>query len=157
MRGVNRVTILGRVGQDPEIRYTAGGDAICNFSLATSEQWKDKHTGEKKEKTEWHKCTAFKRLAEICGEYMQKGAAVYVEGRLQTDKYQKDGQDHYSTKIIIETVQLLDGGKDKKEGSGDPRYNPNGTQKSYSNAPPGQSHHAPPPPSDHMFDDDIPF
>jgi single-strand DNA-binding protein len=155
MSGVNKVTLLGRVGQDPDIRYTKSGDAIANFSIATSENWKDKATGEKKEKTEWHRCVAFKRLAEIVGEYVEKGTQIYCEGKLQTRKWEQNGVDHYSTEIIIDSIQLL-GGSKEKQPKGDPRYNNNGTQKSYSGAPEGQRHNAPPPlPED--YNDDIPF
>lgn|SRR3990167_3211156 len=111
MAGVNKVIILGNLGADPEVRYTPGGVAICSFRVATSEKWKDKD-GNQNERTEWHSITAFDKLAEICGQYLKKGSKCFVEGKLKTDKYQKEGQDHYSTKIIAATVQFLD----KKEG-----------------------------------------
>ena len=156
-RGVNKVILLGRLGQDPEVRYTQGGKAVASLSVATSEAWKDKNTGQKQEKTEWHRCIAWDKLAEIIGEYAQKGAQVYCEGKLQTRKYEKNGVDHYTTEIVLDVCQIVDGGRapGEKQGSGDPRYNPNGTQKSYSNHPPAQGHHAPPPMD--SFDDDIPF
>ena len=107
MAGINKAIILGRLGRDPETRYTPDGKAICSFSLATSEEWKDKHSGEKRERTEWHNITAFGRLGEVCGQYLSKGKQVYIEGRLQTDEYEKDGIKRYSTKIIAATMQIL--------------------------------------------------
>ena len=107
MAGVNKAIVLGRLGRDPETRYTQDGKAICSFSVATSEEWKDKQTGEKRERTEWHNITAFGRLGEICGQYLSKGQQVYIEGRLQTDEYEKDGIKRYSTKIIAATMQML--------------------------------------------------
>jgi len=104
---VNKVILLGRLGKDPEVRYMPNGDAVCNFSLATSESWKDK-SGEKQEKTEWHNIVIYRKLAEIAGEYLKKGSQVYVEGKLQTRKWQtKDGQDRYTTEIIAHEMQML--------------------------------------------------
>ena len=108
MSGVNKAIILGNLGNDPEIKYSAAGKAVANITVATSESWKDKNSGEKVEKTEWHRISAFGRLAEIMGEYLKKGSKVYIEGRIETSKYQKDGQDHYSTSIIASTMQMLD-------------------------------------------------
>lgn len=109
MAGVNKAIILGNLGADPEVRYTTNGTAVANLNIATSEQWKDKQTGEKQEKTEWHRVTLFARLAEVAGEYLSKGSKVYVEGRLQTDKWQdQNGQDRYTTKIIANQLQMLD-------------------------------------------------
>ena len=108
-KGVNKAIIVGNLGGDPEIRYTPGGDAIANFNVATSEEWKDKQTGESKSKTEWHRVTAFRKIAEFMGKYMKKGAKVYVEGRLGTNKWtDKDGVEGYATSIIASTVQGLD-------------------------------------------------
>jgi single-strand DNA-binding protein len=152
-RGVNKVTLMGYLGQDPEVRYSAGGDAIASMSLATSESWKDKNTGQRQERTEWHRCVAFKRLAEIVGEYAQKGALVYCEGKLVTRKWvDSGGIDRYTTEVVLDVFQIVDGGRksdEKPAQKADARHNPNGTQKSYS-APP-------PPPSYDSFDDDIPF
>jgi single-strand DNA-binding protein len=107
MSGVNKVIIIGNLGQDPEVRYTPNGAAVCNLSVATSLEWnKD---GEKKDITEWHRIVAFKGLAENCGKYLSKGSKVYVEGRLQTRKWEKDGQTHYSTEIVANDVQFLSG------------------------------------------------
>lgn len=113
-RGVNKAILIGNLGKDPEIRYGANGNAVANFSIATTESWKDKQTGEKVEKTEWHRIVAFSRLAEIVGEYLKKGAQVYVEGKLQTRKWQdkETGQDRYSTEIVAESIQMLGGRRD---------------------------------------------
>ena len=108
MGGLNKVMIIGRLGKDPEMRYTADGVAIANFSIATSEDWKDKNTGEKREKTEWHRIVAFRRLAEVCGEYLTKGKQVYIEGKLQTRAWEKDGVKRYTTEILADKMQFLD-------------------------------------------------
>lgn len=107
-RGVNKVILIGNLGRDPEVRYMPNGQAVANVTIATSESWKDKNTGEQQERTEWHRVVFFRRLAEIAGEYLKKGSKVYIEGRLQTDKYDKDGQTHYTTKIIADQMQMLD-------------------------------------------------
>ena len=110
MASVNKATIIGRLGKDPETRYTAGGEAITNFSVATSETWKDKATGEKKEQTEWHNISTFGKLAEICGQYLKKGSLVYIEGKIQTRKYtDKDGIERYSTGIKADEMRMLGG------------------------------------------------
>lgn len=136
---LNKVTLIGRVGKDPEIRYSTTGDAIANFTIATSESYKDKQTGEKVEKTEWHNVSAFRRLAEIIGEYVKKGSLIYVEGKIQTRKYQKDGEDRYATGIVISEMKMLGG-----RGESQPAQQSRGTS-----APQGGSF-------DDM-DDDIPF
>ena len=108
-KGVNKAIIVGNLGKDPEMRYAASGASIANITVATSESWKDKQSGEKKEKTEWHKVTFFGKLAEIVGEYLHKGSKVYIEGRLETNKWQdKDGADRYTTSIIAKEMQKLD-------------------------------------------------
>ncbi|HVI55444.1 MAG TPA: single-stranded DNA-binding protein [Luteibacter sp.] len=110
MKGVNKVIVLGNIGKDPETRYTASGTAITSLSIATSEAWKDKTTGEKQERTEWHRVKLFGKLAEIAGEYLKKGRQVYVEGSLRTDKYtDKDGVERYSTDIIASEMQMIGG------------------------------------------------
>jgi len=110
MKGVNKAIIVGNVGKDPEVRYMANGDAVCNISVATSESWKDKQTGEKKENTEWHKVVLFRRLGEVAGEYLAKGSQVYIEGKIQTRKWQdKSGADRYSTEIVASEMQMLGG------------------------------------------------
>jgi len=140
--GVNKVILIGRLGQDVEFRYMPNGYAVANISIATSESWKDKNSGEKQERTEWHRVTAFRKLAEIMGEYLKKGSQVYIEGRLQTDKYDKDGQTHYATKIIADKMQML-GGK----SSGQDEHNEATSNESQ---PQGE-------PQGGDFDDDIPF
>jgi len=119
MAGVNKVILIGNLGRDPEIRYSQQGTAIANFSIATSEDWKDKNTGEKKSKVEWHNITAFRRLAEICGEYLSKGSKIYVEGKLETSSWEQDGVTKYKTQVIIHIMQML-GGRGEGAG-GDPQ------------------------------------
>ncbi|MBW1913749.1 MAG: single-stranded DNA-binding protein [Deltaproteobacteria bacterium] len=116
MAGVNKVILVGRLGRDPEVRYTPSGSAVANFSMATSEEWKDKDTGEKQERTEWHRIVAWRRLGEICGEYLSKGSQIYIEGRLQTREWEdRDGNKKYTTEIIAQSMQMLD--SPKKEGN----------------------------------------
>ena len=115
MRGVNKVIIVGNVGQDPETRYMPSGSAVTNFTLATNEKWKDKNTGEQKERTEWHKVAMFGNLAEIAAQYLKKGSQAYIEGKLRTRKWDKDGQTHYSTEIIADEMQMLGGKGEKPE------------------------------------------
>ncbi|SFR47193.1 single-strand binding protein [Pseudidiomarina maritima] len=117
-RGINKVILIGNLGADPEVRYTQNNTAIANLSVATSETWKDKQTGEPREQTEWHRCVAYRRLAEIAGEYLKKGSKVYVEGRLQTRKWQgQDGVERYTTEIVINDLQMLDGRPGGSQGS----------------------------------------
>ena len=119
MSGVNKVILIGRLGKDPEIRYTPSGVAVATFVIATSEEWKDKSTGEKKERTEWHRIEAWRRLGEICGEYLHKGKEVYVEGRLRTDSWEdRDGNKRYTTKVVAQTMQML--GSAGKGGTAEP-------------------------------------
>jgi single-strand DNA-binding protein len=108
-RSVNKVVLVGNLGKDPEMRYMPNGGAVANLTLATTESWKDKQTGERKEKTEWHRLTVFNRLGEMCGEYLKKGAKIYVEGKLQTRKWQgQDGQDRYTTEVVVAEIQMMD-------------------------------------------------
>ena len=128
-RGINKVIIVGNLGNDPELKYTANGAAIANITVATSESWKDKQTGEKVEKTEWHRVVFFKRLAEIAGEYLRKGSQVYIEGKLQTRKWQdKNGNDRYTTEIVGSEMQMLG-----SKGSG--QSSPESQQSGFRNAP----------------------
>lgn len=116
--GINKVILVGNLGQDPETKYLPSGGAVTNISLATSESWKDKQTGETQERTEWHRVVFFNRLAEIAGEYLRKGRKVYVEGSLKTRKWQdKDGQDRWTTEIIASDMLLIDGGRSESEPS----------------------------------------
>ncbi len=118
MAGINKAIIVGRLGKDPETRYTGEGKAVTNFSIATSEEWKDKNTGEKKENTEWHRIVAWDRLAEICDQFLHKGSMVYVEGKIQTRQWQdNDGNTKYTTEIIAKIMQMLD----SKNAGGDNR------------------------------------
>ena len=118
MAAVNKVILLGNLGRDPETRFSANGGAICNVSIATTRSWKDKNSGERREETEWHRVVFYDRLAEIAGEYLKKGRPVYVEGRLQTRKWQdKEGQERYTTEIIATEMQML-GGRDGAGGGG---------------------------------------
>ena len=118
MAGVNKVIIVGRLGKDPEVRYTPSGAAVANFTVATSEEWKDRDTGEKQERTEWHRIVAWRRLGEICGEYLHKGKEVYIEGRLQTRSWEdRDGNTRYTTEIVAQNMQML--GSPGKQGKAD--------------------------------------
>ncbi|MDY6856735.1 MAG: single-stranded DNA-binding protein [Thermodesulfobacteriota bacterium] len=115
MVGVNKSIIVGRLGRDPELKYTSDGKAVANFSVATSEDWKDKNTGEKKERTEWHRIVVWGRLGEICGEYLRKGSQVCIEGRIQTRKWEdKEGNERYVTEIVAHTMQMLGGGQERE-------------------------------------------
>ena len=115
MASVNKVILMGNLGKDPEVRFMPNGDAVCNFSIATTDNWKDKN-GEKQERTEWHNIVMYRKLAEIAGEYLKKGRPVFIEGRLQTRKWQtKEGQDRYTTEIIADSMQML-GGRDSGGG-----------------------------------------
>ena len=151
-RGINRVILVGNLGQDPEIRYMPNGSAVANFSVATSESWKDKQTGEQKDRTEWHRVVVFGRLAEIAGEYIRKGTQVYLEGQLQTRKWQdQSGQDRYTTEVVINpiggTLQILGSRSDD-------------SNQQQSNQPNKQQSTIVPPPTslpETHFDDDIPF
>lgn len=147
-RGVNKVILVGNLGKDPEVRYSPSGSAMANVTLATTESWKDKQTGEKQEKTEWHRVVFFNRLAEIVGEYLKKGSQVYVEGRLQTRKWQgQDGQDRYTTEIVANEMQMLGG----RAGGGTSDWGASQDSGAGQAAPASSA-----PPADD-FDDDVPF
>lgn len=116
MAGINKVILVGRLGRDPEIRYLPDGTPVASFSIATSESWTDKNSGEKKENTEWHNIVAWRKLAEICAKYLTKGKQVYVEGKLKTESWEKDGVKHYATKVQIHEMQMLGGkGQESEE------------------------------------------
>lgn len=118
MASINKVILVGNLGRDPEVRYSADGAAICNISIATTSNWKDKASGERREETEWHRIVFYNRLAEIVGEYLKKGRSVYIEGRLRTRKWQnKEGQDVFTTEVIADQMQML-GGRDDMGGGG---------------------------------------
>ena len=153
MAGVNKVIILGNLGNDPEVRYMPNGEPVANISIATSETWNDKNTGEKREKTEWHRVTAYRRTAEIIGQYTRKGSKLYVEGKLQTRKWtDNNGVDRYTTEIIADSVQLLDSRGDGNRGHDDhsSRGGQGHQQPQQNNAPQYN------PPAQDDFDD-IPF
>ncbi len=164
MASVNKVILVGNLGRDPEVRYSPDGAAICNVSIATTSQWKDKASGEKREETEWHRVVMYNRLAEIAGEYLKKGRSVYIEGRLRTRKWQdKDtGTDRYSTEIVADQMQML-GGRDGEEGADAGRRSSGGAPPTrQSSAAPARAatHAAHPQPSGGGvagLDDDIPF
>ena len=157
MPSVNKVILMGNLGRDPEVRFMPNGDAVCNFSIATTDSWKDK-AGERQEKTEWHNIVMYRRLAEIAGEYLKKGRPVYLEGRLQTRKWQtKEGQDRYTTEIIADSMQML-GGRDgaptqDSQPSSQPEAKDEFDQNPPSNNQSGSSNNS----SFDEFEDDIPF
>lgn len=154
-RGVNKAILVGNLGRDPEIRYSPSGAAVANVNIATTDSWKDKNTGEQQERTEWHRVVFFGRLAEVVGEYLKKGSQVYVEGRIQTRKWQdKEGNDRYTTEIVANEMQML-GGRGGGSGGGggssedfnqDAGYQGGGSSSSSSSSGPAED-----------FDDDIPF
>jgi single-strand DNA-binding protein len=160
-RGVNKVILIGNLGADPETRYSASGTAMCTIRIATTDSWKDKQTGERQERTEWHRIKFFGRLAEIAGEYLKKGRQVYIEGSLRTDKYtDKDGVERYTTDVIANEMQMLGG---QGEGGGGGRgeggdYRPRPSQARPSGGSQGGGRPSASPPQDTGFeDDDIPF
>ncbi len=144
-RGINKVILIGNLGGDPETRYMPNGSAVTNITVATNESWKDKQTGEQKDRTEWHKVAMFNRLAEVAAEYLRKGSQVYIEGKLRTRKWQdKDGNDRYTTEIIADEMQMLGG----RSGGSAPM-----SAGSSAESPASE----PPKPGPDDFDDDIPF
>jgi single-strand DNA-binding protein len=156
MASVNKVILIGNLGRDPETRYTADGAAITNCSIATTDRWKDKNSGEMKENTEWHKLSFFGRLAEIAGEYLKKGKPVYVEGKLRTRKWQnKDGVDQYTTEVIVENMQFLGGRDNDDEDNTQPR--PATESRAGRNQPTSAGRAPQKQASIAEMDDDIPF
>ena len=139
--GINKVILVGNLGKDPDMRYTAGGDAVANLSIATSESWNDNQTGEKKEKTEWHRVVFFRRIAEVCGEYLKKGSSVYIEGSLRTRDWEDDqGNKRYTTEIIGREMQMLGGRRSEYNMDQSPQMNSSSPQ-----------------PEEGLIDDEIPF
>ena len=139
--GINKVILVGNLGNDPDMRYTAGGDAVANLSIATSESWNDNQTGEKKEKTEWHRVVFFRRIAEVCGEYLKKGSSVYIEGSLRTRDWEDDqGNKRYTTEIIGREMQMLGGRRSEDNMDQSPQMNSSSPQ-----------------PEEGLIDDEIPF
>lgn len=147
---VNKVILIGNLGRDPEVRYTPNGLAVANITIATSEVWKDKQSGENQERTEWHRIVLYQRLAEIAGEYLRKGAKIFIEGRLQTRKWQdkSTGSDRYTTEIVADSLQMLDGkGNSPTQNSGEANYTKPTSQAATPQTAPALDN----------FDDDIPF
>ena len=156
MPSVNKVMLLGNLGRDPEVRTFPNGDSVCNFSIATSTSWKDKASGEKKEKTEWHNIVMYRKLAEIAGEYLKKGSAVFVEGSLQTRKWQtKEGQDRYTTEVAADTMQMLGGreNRNSEPSNTDDNFNQEPERVNKADAKVSQSAE----PTLELPEDDIPF
>ena len=154
MSSVNKVILIGNLGKDPEMRYLPSGEAIANFSVATSESWTDKTSGDKKEATEWHRVVFFGRTAEVVGQYVKKGSKIYVEGRLQTRKWQdKDGQDRYTTEVRGDVMRMLD----KRGESSGPMDEPQESRPQESRRPPAKSAPARATSGFDDMDDDIPF
>jgi single-strand DNA-binding protein len=152
-RGINKVILIGNLGNDPDVRYTSGGSPVANISLATAESWRDKETGDMQERTEWHRVVFFSRLAEIVSEYLRKGSKVYVEGRLQTRKWQdRDGNDRYSTEIVANGMEMLD----SKGASGESAGTSAPMRKPASATAPVQQENSPGNGGE-FVDDDIPF
>jgi single-strand DNA-binding protein len=154
-RGINKVIIVGNLGQDPEVRYLQNGGAVANFTVATSESWKDKNTGEQKTETEWHRVVIYQKLAEIAGEYLRKASKVYIEGKLKTRKWtDKDGVERYTTEIVCNELQMLDGKQDNQQPVPAPQQRQQAAPQQQK-APAPQQRAPMEPPID--FDDDIPF
>ena len=163
-RGINKVILIGNLGQDPETRVLPKGCAVTNVSLATTESWRDRESGEQRDRTEWHRIVFFRRLAEIAGEYLKKGSKVYIEGQLRTRQWEREGQKHYTTEIVANEMQMLDSrgeGGGNFGGGGGNYSNQGGGQSSYGGgnatggSAPDNGGFSEPPPAD--FDDDIPF
>lgn len=159
--GINKVILVGNLGQDPEVKYMPNGDAVVNISIATSETWQDKASGENREKTEWHRVVMFRRLGEIAGEYLKKGSKVYIEGKLQTRKWQaQDGSDRYTTEVVANDMQMLDSRGQGGMGGGAATA---GAAAGGFSAPQSAPQSAAPakqpatPSTNDVFDDDIPF
>lgn len=165
-RGVNKVILVGNVGKDPETRYMPSGGAVTNVTLATSDSWKDKNTGQPQEKTEWHRIVFFNRLAEIVNEYVRKGSKLYIEGSLRTRSWEQDGITRYATEIVANEMQMLDsrgagagsgGGADDRFGQDMNQDQPQRSAPAAAAGAPTQQRNAPPRPEFDNFDDDIPF
>ena len=162
-RGINKVILIGNLGRDPEMRYTQSQQAVANFTLATSDSWTDRNTNERRERTEWHRVVCFRRLAEICGEYLRKGSKVYIEGSLQTRSWEgQDGQTRYTTEVVAREMQMLDsrgGGGYAQEAGGPPSSQAGGgyAPEQPRSGPRPASQAPPAAPPDDDFEDDIPF
>ncbi|MBM4202905.1 MAG: single-stranded DNA-binding protein [Gammaproteobacteria bacterium] len=163
-RGINKVILVGNLGRDPETRYLPSGDPVTNFSIATSDGWRDKQSGQMQERTEWHNIVCFNRLAEIASEYLRKGSKVYLEGQLRTQSWEKDGQKHYKTEIVAREMQMLDS-RGGGGGMGDAGMDAGGAPSGFESRQRGGGgkqqapayDNRPTLPADDVFDDDIPF
>lgn len=155
-RGINKVILIGNVGANPEVRYMPNGNAVTNLTLATSDSWKDKQSGQIQERTEWHRVSLFGKIAEIAGQYLVKGSKVYIEGRLQTREWEKDGVKRYTTEVVVDmggTMQMLD-----SRGEGDQLAQPQGAKQAVRPKPTvATQNNSQPEPNNDDFDDDIPF
>ena len=167
-RGINKVILIGKLGGDPETRYLPNGNAVTNLTLATSDSWRDKQTGQMQERTEWHRVTFFGKIAEIAGQYLRKGSKIYIEGRLQTREWEKDGVKRYTTEVIVDiggTMQMLDSRGDNDGASrapvsrpqSQPQQQPQSQPQQQQRPAPSVQHDAQPAPDYDSFDDDIPF
>jgi single-strand DNA-binding protein len=154
MASINKVILIGNLGKDPEVRYMPNGEAVTNVTIATTDTWKDKSSGDKKEATEWHRVVFFRKLAEIAGQYLKKGSQVYIEGSLKTRKWQdKEGQDRYTTEIVADTMQMLGRREGMGGGDGPPREGGSRPAQSGQGKPEGQAAGS----NFNDFEDDIPF
>ena len=153
MGSLNKVMLIGNLGRDPEVRYTTSGTAVANFTMATTDRWKDPSSGDFKERTEWHRIVVWGKQAEIAGEYLRKGSKVYIEGSLRTTSWEQDGVKKYRTEIMARELQMLDS-RGGGGGMGQPQGAPSGFE---SNQPPAMSDNAPTLSDDTDFEDDIPF
>ena len=158
-RGINKVILIGNLGRDPETRYTQNGSAVTQFSVATTENWRDRNSGEQQERTEWHNVVCFARLAEIAGEYLRKGSKVYIEGSLRTSSWEQDGQKRYRTEVMARELQMLD----SRGGGGGANFQSGGAPSQFDQGRPAQAAQTPPMDNsptltdDTDFEDDIPF
>jgi len=158
MASINKVMLIGRLGKDPELKYSQNGSAICTFSLATSEQWTDKNTGEKQERTEWSRIVVFGKAAETCEKYLTKGSQIYLEGRLQTRQWEREGQQHYTTEIVVSNFQFLGG--NRQDGAGHGQHGQNrqaGQGQTNQNGQNQQNHSGQYGPNNPTIGDNIPF
>ena len=158
MASVNKVILVGNLGKDPEVRYMTSGEAVTNITLATTDTWKDKNSGEKKEATEWHRVVFFRKLAEIAGQYLKKGSQVYIEGSLKTRKYEKEGVTHYTTEIVADEMKMLGSRQGSGDSGGDYQQRPQ-QSSGVSSRPPSSMQSAPQSSRGGLgdFEDDIPF
>ena len=157
---VSKTILIGNLGSDPEVRFMPNGNAVCNFSLATTEKWKDKQSGQQQERTEWHRISIFGKLAEIAGQYLRKGSKVYIEGRNQTREWEKDGIKRYTTEVIVDmrgSMHMLDGKQDSNQSQPQSNNRSQQQQQQQQQRPAQQQIQQAAPPDHNTFDDNIPF